>query len=82
MLCKKPYTRGPQQFGCGQCMPCRVNRSRLWIARMMLEALEYEERGEESAFVTLTYDAEHVPPDGSLRPLDLRVFLNRLRGGR
>lgn len=34
---------------------------------------------ETNAFVTLTYDKEHLPADGSLDPIELRNFLYRLR---
>lgn len=74
-MCKKPFKKGPQQFGCGQCTPCRVNRSRLWVGRMMLEAMEHE----SSAFVTLTYDEQHVPKDGSLRKKDGQRFIQEVR---
>lgn len=62
-------------FGCGQCLPCRVNRRRLWAWRMWLESLCHD----ENCFVTLTYSAEHYPSDGSLRPLDVTNFLKRFR---
>lgn len=41
----------------------------------MLEAEEHE----SNAFVTLTYNDKALPPDGSLRPLDLQLFIKRLR---
>lgn len=42
---------------------------------MMLEALDHA----DNAFVTLTYDEDHVPTDGSLRPGDLQGWLKRFR---
>lgn len=56
-------------------MPCRFNRRRVWAHRIMLEALQHG----DCTFVTLTYDDEHLPPDGSLQPADLQGFLKRLR---
>lgn len=44
---------------CGQCVGCRLDYSRQWANRMMLE-LPYH---ESAYFVTLTYDDEHVPLD-------------------
>lgn len=62
-------------FGCGQCLPCRINRSRLWAWRQFLESMLHEENG----FVTLTYDEEHLPADRALVKRDLQLFLKRLR---
>lgn len=42
---------------CGQCIGCRLDYSRMWADRCMLEVKEYE----HNAFVTLTYAPEHLP---------------------
>lgn len=44
-------------FGCGQCLPCRINRRRVWSLRM---ALEYLACGR-GLFITLTYRDEDLP---------------------
>lgn len=75
MLCSKPYRQGVLEYGCGQCMPCRINKRRLWVSRLMLECHVQP----HAQFVTLTYDKAHVPLDGSLQPRDLTLFLKRLR---
>ena len=75
MNCKKPYARGLLAFGCGQCLPCRINRSRLWTHRLMLESLKHG----DSSFVTLTYREEDLPPGGTLVPKDAQDWLKRLR---
>jgi len=75
MLCRKPFVKGISSYGCGQCMPCRFNRRRVWTHRLMLEALVHT----RASFVTLTYDKEHVPADGSLEPVQLQLFIKRWR---
>lgn len=67
--------RGTAAFPCGQCMPCRFNRRRLWTHRIMLESLCHS----DSAFVTLTYAEDHLPAGRSLQPKDLQNWLKRLR---
>jgi len=76
MLCRKPYVSAGVAHGCGQCNPCRFNKRRIWTHRIMLEAAQYE----KNAFVTLTYDEEHLPVDGSLDPKHVQDWLKRLRG--
>lgn len=73
MKCIKPY--GIAEYGCGQCMPCRINRRRLWTLRLLLETTQHV----RSYFVTLTYAPQSLPPDGSLVPSDMQMFLKRLR---
>lgn len=41
---------------CGQCVGCRLEYSRQWATRCVLEAMQYE----NNYFVTLTYDDEHI----------------------
>lgn len=64
MLCKCPGQRNGKLHACGQCMPCRIKNARVWAHRLMLEG----DCHEHKAFVTLTYDDEHLPSDGSLPP--------------
>lgn len=62
-------------FGCGQCMPCRVNKSREWQFRLLLE----NTTNPFSAFITLTYDQENIPDYGNLSKRDAQLFLKRFR---
>jgi len=75
MLCNKPYRKGNAEFGCGQCMPCRFNRRRLWTARLLLEATQHENK----SFITLTYNDKNAPKDHSLDPSHYKNFIKRLR---
>lgn len=45
------------QVPCGQCIGCRIDRSRQWANRCLLE-LQYH---DSAYFVTLTYDDLHIP---------------------
>lgn len=75
MICEDPFMKGVIACGCGRCLPCKINRRRLWSHRIMLESLMHK----ASCFVTLTYSEESVPCDGSLRIEDYQKFLKRLR---
>lgn len=84
MKCIKPFTRHGQAYGCGQCLPCRVSKRRIWRTRIIIEAANYS----NNQFVTLTYSDGNVPLTSSagsrtilptLVPRDLQLFLKRLR---
>lgn len=60
---------------CGQCIGCRLERSRQWAVRCVHEASLYD----DNCFVTLTYSPEALPVDGSLRKEDFQKFMKRLR---
>lgn len=80
----------PTPLPCGQCIGCRLERSRQWAVRIMKE-LKLHDR---SSFLTLTYDDANLPlywhdasgrkitPSG-LRPTlnldDIQLFLKKLR---
>lgn len=65
----------PMQVPCGQCIGCRLDRSRSWAVRCMHEASLHA----ENCFVTLTYAPEHLPIDKSLDLSDYQKFMKRLR---
>lgn len=77
MLCKKPFWKGVLQLPCGQCLPCRIDRRRVWTSRMLLESKQHK----QSAFVTLTYDEASVPQNGTLVPKHVTDWLKRMRRG-
>lgn len=70
-----------QSFGdsfslpCGQCVGCRLERSRQWAVRCLHESQMHE----HNCFVTLTYDDDNLPENGSLRYRDFQLFMKRLR---
>ncbi len=63
----------PVELPCGQCIGCRLERSRQWAVRCMHEAQLYE----DNCFLTLTYNEEHCP--GQLEYRDWQLFFKRLR---
>lgn len=69
---------------CGKCIGCRLDYSRRWADRMMLEL----ETNPKAIFVTLTYDDDHLPircdDDGvvigaTVLKSDVQDFMKRLR---
>lgn len=79
MRCANPlvmYVNGdPHSFGCGHCLACKIQRSREWSFRLSVEASYWK----DASFLTLTYNDENLPPDGSLVKADLQKFFKRLR---
>ncbi len=63
---------------CGQCVGCRLERSRQWAVRCMHEASLHA----ENCFITLTYSDGHLPPYGSLVKKHFQDFMKRLRRGK
>ena len=70
---------------CGHCIGCRLDYSRSWADRMMLEL----DTAKCGIFATLTYDNEHVhwsqfdeegnPTETTLDKRDFQLFMKRLR---
>lgn len=60
---------------CGQCHGCRLERSRQWAVRCVHESMLHA----ENCFITLTYDKEHLPKNGSLDVKHFQDFMKRLR---
>lgn len=79
----------PITLPCRKCIGCRLDYSRQWANRCMLE-LQYH---ESSFFLTITYDDDHLPrryssdpetgeiisPSAPLVKRDLQLFFKRLR---
>lgn len=60
---------------CGQCVGCRLARSREWATRCMHES----SRHLDNCFITLTYDDDNLPSDLSLNHKHFQKFFKRLR---
>lgn len=73
----------PVKIPCGQCMECRLEKSRMWALRCMNEKRLHR----DSAFITLTYGADDIPTLSgpcidkrmTLEKRDLQLFMKRLR---
>lgn len=65
------------QLPCGQCIGCRLERSRQWAMRCVHEASLYP----KNCFITLTYSDNYYPENGSLHYPDFQLFMKRLRKG-
>lgn len=76
------------ELPCGQCIGCRLEKTRQWANRIILECDSYR----YNYFVTLTYDDSHLPLVGltddvtgeyleipNLDKRDYTLFLKRLR---
>jgi len=65
----------PIQISCGQCIGCRLERSRQWAVRCVHEAQIHP----NNCFITLTYNDDHLPDHGSLCLDHFQRFMKRLR---
>lgn len=60
---------------CGQCVGCRLERSKQWAIRCMHEASLHD----SNDFITLTYSPENLPYGSNLVHKDFQDFMKRLR---
>lgn len=60
---------------CGQCIGCRLNHAESWAIRMTHEAQLHD----QNCFITLTYNDENLPPNGSLNYDHVTKFIKKLR---
>lgn len=75
------------EVACGQCLGCRLDKSKEWAARIVHESSLYD----ENCFITLTYrepwdctkeqrqKGYHKPLNGSLNKKHFQDFMKRLR---
>ena len=96
-ILSKELKEMPKEYGkyskvaipCGQCIGCRLDYTRQWANRCMLELKDHDY--DKCWFLTLTYNDEHLPPKyidtetgelseiNSLSKDDLQKFMKRLR---
>lgn len=69
------YTDKKVQVPCGKCLACQNKRVNQWALRCTHEAQFHE----KNCFITLTYDDDHLPSDGSLHHEHFQKFMKRLR---
>lgn len=77
MKCLNPqsFHKDGTYLACGGCNPCRINRQKEWLTKLLLEAKTFP----NPVFVTLTYNQENLPPFNSLSKKHLQDFMKRLR---
>jgi hypothetical protein len=63
------------QIPCGQCIGCRLERSRQWAMRCLYESHLHA----DNCYVTFTYSPGFLPPDGGLDKSHFQRFMKRLR---
>lgn len=70
-----PQVTGLMSVPCGQCIGCRLERSRQWAVRCLHEASNHD----QNIFGTFTYDEPNLPKDGGLSRRHFQKFIKRLR---
>lgn len=60
---------------CGKCPECQKSYYTDWATRGSREILQWD----DTIFVTLTYDDDHLPPGGSLAKKDVQDFVKRVK---
>ena len=86
-------TKETMEVSCGQCIGCRIDRSRMWAVRITHECSLHENLGG-NCFITLTYrdreectkdqreKGQFIPQDWSLKKEHFQKFMKRLRKNR
>lgn len=77
------YDKSPMhtiiQVPCGKCLECRLEQTRVWANRCVLEAKQWK----HNYFVTLTYNDDTMPRNSDGVPTinyeDIQKFLRKLR---
>lgn len=72
---KRFKTEQALSLPCGQCIGCRLERSRQWAMRCLHEASLHD----LNCFLTLTYSPDNIPENDSLKYEHFQLFMKRLR---
>lgn len=68
-------SRGAVIVPCGNCLECRISNQRSKAFRVTSEAKYYK----KTSFITLTYNDENLPKDGSCHADHAAIFIKDLR---
>lgn len=71
----KGHSGAAIEFGCKQCIGCKLDYESEWATRMVHE----NQMHDESMFLTLTYSPENLPENYSLVPRHLQLFWKKVR---
>lgn len=69
------HTDMPIDLPCGQCIGCRLEKSRQWALRCVHESKLYQ----DNCFITLTYDDDNLPENANLNLRHFQLFLKTFR---
>lgn len=75
MKCKNPIHKHGLELPCGCCVACRINETTDWSIRALFELHDFD----TASFVTLTYNKENYPKNGSLNKVFLQEFYDELQ---
>lgn len=64
---------------CRKCMGCRIQKRNYYSMLARFESFTYYQKNLDSSFITLTYDDDNLPSNGSLSIEESKKFVKRLR---
>lgn len=65
----------PIEVACGKCLECLQQRANEWAHRIVDECNLHD----KNCFITLTYNEDNKPVDGSVSRRELQLFMKRFR---
>lgn len=71
----RSYIKQSVSLPCGHCVGCRIDRASQWAVRCVHEASLWK----DNCFITLTYNDENLPKDGSVDVREWQLFMKKLR---